>query len=322
LSEAGRGAFATRTIPSGGLVAPAPLVHLKRGHLHLYQDGPPTGDGKRQGGTTSSDGQDIRHIGEQLLLNYCYGHSNSSLLLFPYSPVINFINHHDDPTKVNTRIQWSTLSNQHSEWMEESVTQVLDQPYAGLILEFIAIRDIQPNEEIFIDYGERWSDAWKTHVKQWDGRMEEEGRGTYIPAQWFNRDGTDKIRTQDEQVENPYPPNILTVCYVSTNHLYEDEENDDDDDDEGGIHWQSTEDLFEFIDLSHECKILERQDTNNEYTVSITHEEETHTIIHVPRHAIEFVDDEYTSDQHLVNAFRHEIELPNEIFPQMWMDLQ
>ena len=44
---------------------------------------------------------------QQLLLNYCYGHPNSDLLLLPYAPLVNFINHyctatHDDTTTTTT----------------------------------------------------------------------------------------------------------------------------------------------------------------------------------------------------------------------------
>jgi len=36
------------------------------------------------------------------------------------------------------------------------------------MLEFVASRDIQPGEEVFIDYGEEWQNAWDEHVKKWE----------------------------------------------------------------------------------------------------------------------------------------------------------
>jgi hypothetical protein len=46
------------------------------------------------------------------------------------------------------------------------------------------------------------------------------------------------------------------------------------------------------------------------------------TVTGIPRDAIMVVKDKtYYSDQHLPNAFRHEIDIPTEIFPQQWMDL-
>jgi hypothetical protein len=38
----------------------------------------------------------------------------------------------------------------------------------------------------------------------------------------------------------------------------------------------------------------------------------------VPREAFVFVDRPYTSDMALPNAFRHDIRIPDEIFPEAW----
>jgi hypothetical protein len=46
-----------------------------------------------------------------------------------------------------------------------------------------------------------------------------------------------------------------------------------------------------------------------------------HIVNGVPRSAIRFMDKYYTTDQHLENAFRHEIQIPDEYFPSQWMDL-
>eukprot|EP00957_Ditylum_brightwellii_P071502 5435504-Ditylum_brightwellii.AAC.1 len=40
----------------------------------------------------------------------------------------------------------------------------------------------------------------------------------------------------------------------------------------------------------------------------------------MPRMAIAFIDRPLTSDQHILNSFRHEIEIPDDIFPNIWMD--
>ena len=41
----------------------------------------------------------------------------------------------------------------------------------------------------------------------------------------------------------------------------------------------------------------------------------------VPRWAILFVNSQYSSDTYLPNAFRHEMMIPDEIFPSSWMNL-
>ena len=34
-------------------------------------------------------------------------------------------------------------------------------------MDVVATRDIQPDEEVFIDYGEEWEVAWGDHVQNW-----------------------------------------------------------------------------------------------------------------------------------------------------------
>ena len=35
------------------------------------------------------------------------------------------------------------------------------------MMDFVATRDIQPDEEILIDYGIEWEKAWDEHVTAW-----------------------------------------------------------------------------------------------------------------------------------------------------------
>ena len=51
------------------------------------------------------------------------------------------------------------MSNHETEWMNDSAETVLNQGRAGLIMEFVATRDVKEGEEIFIDYGKRWQHA-------------------------------------------------------------------------------------------------------------------------------------------------------------------
>ena len=74
--QAGRGAFATRHIRKGDIVAPAPVVQITdRRSLELLKVK-----------TFGSDDEKEESVERtfQLLLNYCYGHQNSSVLLLPF----------------------------------------------------------------------------------------------------------------------------------------------------------------------------------------------------------------------------------------------
>jgi len=101
---AGRGAFSTKYIPKGAVVAPAPLIPItNRDSLRVFRRRAGGSGGKR------NDGEIEETIG-QLLINYCFGHTNSSVLFFPYSPIVNLINH--DSHLANVVVQWSH-SSQH-----------------------------------------------------------------------------------------------------------------------------------------------------------------------------------------------------------------
>lgn len=130
--EKGKGAFATRLLPKGSLVAPAPVVHLSQEHTKLEW----------------KEGYDIRRPsakstiwkGHQLLLNYCYGNPMTSLLFFPYAPAVNLINH---GRPANVAIRWSNHTK--TEMLEWSTEEVLRQNHkAGLMMEIYAVADIQP----------------------------------------------------------------------------------------------------------------------------------------------------------------------------------
>ena len=197
VKQAGRGAFATRAIKKAAVIAPMPLVHIQRKHMHMY--------------FYHDDTDTNEYVGEQMLLNYCYGHRKSSLLFFPYSPVVNFINH--DGKSPNAYIRWSSLPNHRSEWLKYTVDELVGQYTAGLILEVVALRDISPGEEVSIDYGRDWQEAWDAHVREW---KPEEGAEDYLSASDLNEVGA-PILTEEEQKVNPYPKNIDMSCYVKKN---------------------------------------------------------------------------------------------------------
>jgi hypothetical protein len=71
LDHAGRGAFATRDLMQPGMVvAPVPVLPLRRESLQIARQ--------------RHDDAGTALQTHQLLLNYCFGHEKSSLLLYPY----------------------------------------------------------------------------------------------------------------------------------------------------------------------------------------------------------------------------------------------
>lgn len=358
IPHAGRGAFATRFIPKGGLVAPAPLVHMadkSKANMYAEKKGPT--------GNIIRDEENIVH--KQIILNYCFGHPNSTLLLFPYSSNVVYINHHS--TKYNAKLRWTNDFDfyHHKDWLEKSVDFLENQWTAGLMLEYVATRDIQPGEEVFIDYGEEWQKAWDEHVKKWEPTTKESdynnmtwwtkeaerGNGDPITAYEMNIADHVSIRTWAEQQSNPYPHSLVMQCYVNTNHYVEylyapkttpvfrrsfDEETDMAED-EGEFHLidcqvreryekgedDSSDDSSDDDEQQHNHKYLYVVEVDVEKTVDDDDSfREHHIITDVPWNAIKFKEKHYTSDVFLKNAFRHEMKLPDEIFPKSWMNFE
>jgi len=306
---AGRGAFATRFIPKGGLVAPAPLIHLpNRSTLTIY-DHMITPEGKWQRNVDSPS----HH---QLLLNYCFGHRDSSLLLCPYGYLNFHINHsHKNP---NSKVVWTDKKRlRHPEWFDMPISQWGTVFHSGLSLDFVALRDIEKGEEITIDYGIEWETAWQEHVKNFDPP-----RPGYRPAFELNDMVDLKIPTAFEPLENQLE-GVITFCrsyYFPEDHDFSPYKFDTDEDTDEGADWHYT------------CRVLMRHD-NNRYTVEVFHRErwlnkfdiyEQHKdtplyiLFDVPRDAMFFRDKVYARDHHQPWAFRHEMGLPDDIFPDVW----
>ena len=78
---------------------------------------------------------------------------------------------------------------------------------AGLVLQFVAARDIKPGEELLYDYGSEWELAWKDHVKEFEPMKGEED---YKSAAEWNAMNLPQIMTAKEEEEGkPYPENLF-----------------------------------------------------------------------------------------------------------------
>ena len=312
IPQAGRGAFATRHISKGDIVAPAPLVQLNHNQMEMM-DAHDLDNPKSK----------IWRVRSQLLKNYCFGHQNSSILLYPYSPVVNYINH--DRENYNAELRWSELPNHQSAWLNQSVDELIELDHAGLIMEFIAIRDISRGEEILIDYGERWQNAWDEHVKSW---KPDPSYKRYTPA-WELNDYTLPVRTHAEQAIRPYPENVWIGCYLGP---VDEEQSGSIVDGSLEYKWTYRPNMYHTTLDVTECQILERykdyietadsiRPVDERYKVQVwKHRQMAWVISDVPRRAIEFFDKQYTSELKLSNAFRHEMDLPNHMVPDAWTD--
>lgn len=191
-------------------------------------------------------------------------------------------------------------------------------------------------------------------ITLWSSRQGTNKRTTeYVRSDALNEDLITPIRTSEEQLIDPYHSSIDFRCYVNVNHhsaylfapltrpyferewdrkvdmredsddvhhnpcnvtmrygLDDDEDSDDDDNDVVGTDNANTEHQYLYtIELE-----VKKQ-------VGNTFISELHEITNVPRDAIAFVNLPYSSEIFLKNAFRHEMILPDDVFPKAWMNL-
>jgi hypothetical protein len=66
------------------------------------------------------------------------------------------------------------------------------------------LRDIQSGEEIFLDYGDEWEEAWQEHVRSW---APVPGAEHYVSAAQLSKE-TDRLKTEFQQMKDPYPGNV------------------------------------------------------------------------------------------------------------------
>jgi hypothetical protein len=158
IKQAGRGAFATRFLPRGSIITGSPLlIALDRSYLHMYSP------------NFNDNGDEVRGklTGHQLLLNYCMGHRESNLLLCPYGTFVNYINHNQ--TQANVKIEWAPdgIISHNASYLDLKVSEMEGNYQTSLAIDYVALRDIEPVEELFLDYGDDFEKAWNNHVENW-----------------------------------------------------------------------------------------------------------------------------------------------------------
>ena len=351
LSNAGHGGFATRALPEGAIITASPLLIIPDERvLYMYNF-------TKYNHTWYRNYKKRKHY--QLIYNYCFGHPYSTILLCPHGGGINYINHNQ--SLVNVKIEWTTtqLSYVHNTTlvlngtMEDVTNTALLQQGSQLVFQYVATRDIAPDEELFLDYGNEWEVAWQYHVQQYPYHTSSSSHHhsptppspKYMSAHEYNYyHSDDLLRTIEEQLVEPYPNNLQMRCHRS---LY--------------FGYGTALGVYEWTgrDYGLPCRILDRWIDRtivtsslhmDLYTVQIeyvpahtvteqhyefqwsgtandTTSRRTSTAIwvtrtDVPRSAIRFFDRPYTTDLHQPYTFRHYIQMKDELFPPQWKNLQ
>ena len=265
----------------------------------------------------------------QIFYNYCYHHSESSIFLCPYGSHVNYINH-GNKTQANVRLQWAKDGEMSHKGtlLEQSPKHMINSAAPGLFIDFVALRDIQAGEEIFLDYGTAWEEAWEHHVVDWETKFRYSEK--YQSARDWNHENVDAmLRTEEEQEVAPYPSHFELRC-LNTNVP-----------NVGEYRFQNEEALKWWVDPDqtmpgNPCRIIDRtrdEDGNfrykvlykemeiydvSEQTLTSLDEQEWIESDWIVRGELRFFDVPYSTDMWLPGAFRHPIGLPDDIFPDAW----
>jgi hypothetical protein len=325
IPHAGRGVFASRSFMKGSIVATVPLIHIpERNVMTIYE--------KSKIDVNFQQEEPVRNtsnpIHQQLLLNYCFGHEQSTLLLCPYGIVSSLINHapteaneefhtpnRSDYPVANVQIKWSAQFTKHPEWWSMNITEWAYSYRTGLAFEYVALRHITANEEIFIDYGVEWQNAWEKHVSDWEPIQRSvdilnADLDSIIPTEkeWMWQSGDINI--------NPHAVNLW--CYNAYREL---------------------QGLPATDAVAYPCKAILRQYNNNSnshsYTAEIMERRQNsdydscdeildEILWSLPRDAFTYggYNDVYDTNQYVMpSTFRHEIAIPDYLMPRMWKNM-
>eukprot|EP00535_Pseudo-nitzschia_heimii_P006496 CAMPEP_0197175438 /NCGR_PEP_ID=MMETSP1423-20130617/1655_1 /TAXON_ID=476441 /ORGANISM="Pseudo-nitzschia heimii, Strain UNC1101" /LENGTH=673 /DNA_ID=CAMNT_0042624601 /DNA_START=56 /DNA_END=2077 /DNA_ORIENTATION=+ len=319
---AGRGAFANGAIKKGNLVAPVPLIQISDEtilDMHEMESAVLNSEAVEEE-DAEPEYMLIRESSEvhglQLLMNYCWGHPKSSTLFFPVGAIASYINHAPSKDKVNAKMIWSEHLENRVDLFEEPLPQFVAM--GRLVIEIVATRDIEEGEEVFIDYGEEWQEAWDRHVEEWNKNKE----GSWpMQALDFNQEHKTKpFRTLDDE---PYPDNVMVKCFLM---VKKPSGGEIEIDDEGRKirNWSEADSGKTNLVSNNlfDCEIKSHEETSDghSYDVLWNSGKSINVVKGVPHRAIVLVDRPEEGDQHIWNSFRHYVNI-GDIYPKAWQDL-
>ena len=294
--NAGRGAFATRKMKQGDVVMPAPLIPIMKSS------------------TFGMSGYSASKT--QLLENYCFGHNSSEARFCPLTQV-TLMNHKEE---ANAELRWGKTSTNRESVKNpllgdmEEFTQLGDESgpmLSPLTLEVVALRDIAAGEEIHLNYGKLWQDAYDSHVNDWTavgmsrkGHAEEEDI-----AGWKSHTHECRLEPMTLKQENA----VGEESY--SGRPYQDPANWDA---HTTLVFQHNRQMMWFP-----CEI-KKQNPDGEtyravvYSKNIEPMRVVRIFADIRKGEFRSAVPAYTSEQHLARSFRHYIPLPDWVFPFRW----
>lgn len=315
IPNAGRGAFAARDIEEGENIAFTPLLHIANKNLLEMH---PIIEGVFQEEEIAT-----KH---QVLLNYAFGHDESDMVFFPTAPLVSLINH--GGAEANAYIEWAEDDDQiHNpvNYFESDPEVMAETKEQVLIMKIVAHRDIAEGEEITINYGSSWEEAWSDYEEYW--KAERAGKPHPLTAEDLRMEYKNKpLETVEYLEENPYPEGVFAACFVAIDEFDDGMPMTHQEFGTGIFTFSSPNQFDEFDELTpiYKVDVLDRVEAPGffyNYTIRPKLGDGPNDFSHVhnvPHSACTFMNEFYTSDIHLDGAFRYHIGIPDSMMPMVW----
>lgn len=137
---AGQGIFARKAFKKGEIVSISPVLVIPKHDLE----------------STAS---------HSVFFNYCFLVPDTDLALFSFG-LAGLINHGGISSNVEIDwFDWSSLSSSPPARLNWTAQELEENPFAPLDFQYIATQDIAPGEEILLNYGLKWEEAWELYLE-------------------------------------------------------------------------------------------------------------------------------------------------------------
>jgi hypothetical protein len=197
-------------------------------------------------------------------------------------------------------------------------------PQPNLLMQLTAVRDIAKGEEIVMDYGSEWENAWNEYIATNDWTLPWPPQAKELQVKYQSEPFPVSIRKD----ASPYPPTVFTACFLN----FEEVEDGTPKKTEQGnkiYRWTgpSSYEAFKGQEL-YVCDLMSRTGNDGDvssflYTANtrMSNEEGGEEVVRVtgiPHNAILIVNRAYESDMLNFGVFRRPITIRDEIMPQAW----
>ena len=298
----GMGAIASRSFSNGTVITGSPLIHTQFHHWNMNNHfwNSTAKSYQCTNHTVFISGEKLRKDDRYaLIVNYCFAHNQSTIMLCPYGSGISYLNHSPKP---NVALRWAPHGQilQNDKYFNMTPAELAQLKSPGLAIDYVAIRDIEENEELTIDYGRNWERANRNFQK--DSK-------NFKPSSVEAYNSIDLLLTEEEQLNSPYPYDISLMCHPNVL--------------KGTLPMTSDTDVWNDVRLNTimECHVMERKTkvrsgvTNILYAVRVLYKGNWIGRNGIPRMYLRWFTS-FTS-----SSFRYPMQLPDYMLPDAWKDI-